>query len=146
MTMSNRFSLTPSGSGSGGPAISGLAEPELSAVAAARRLALDVVVRAADRAGPALQTVAEADQVELLLVVPLVDARRAEVVAVLAFALVRADALVADLDVRVAGVLGVLDREQLVGQLLHELFNPIVEEIAGARKGLRGPSRPTART
>src|SRR5205085_2591652 len=80
---------------------------ELDAKAAPGGLAEDVVVRAADRAGSALHAVAEADQVLLLLLVPLVDAGRAEVVAVLARALVAADVLVGDLDVGMAGVLHV---------------------------------------
>src|SRR5581483_887862 len=99
-----------------GPA--GLAQAELRSEAAARRVADDVVERAADRAGAAFDAVAEAHEVLLLLLVPLVHAGRAEVVAVLAGALGRADGLIADLDVRAARVLDVLDREQLVGQLL----------------------------
>src|SRR5919199_3135600 len=91
-----------------------LAEAELDAVAAARREADDVVVRAADGAGAALHAVAEADQVLLLLLVPLVDAGRAEVVAVLAGAPRAAHVLVGDLDVGVPGVLHVPVREQLV--------------------------------
>src|SRR4029077_8863801 len=90
------------------------------AVAAPRGVAGDVVERAAYGAGPALDAVAEAHQRLLLLLVPLVHPRRAEVVAVLAGALVPADVLVEDLDVRLAGVLVVLDREQLVGELLHQ--------------------------
>src|SRR5581483_10819255 len=68
-----------------GPA--GLAQAELRSEAAARRVADDVVERAADRAGAAFDAVAEADEVLLLLLVPLVHAGRAEVVAVLAGAL-----------------------------------------------------------
>src|SRR5204862_3436710 len=88
--------------------------------AATGRLTGDVVERTSDRAGAALDAVAEADQILLLLRVPLVDPGRAEVVAVLAGALLEADVLVHDLDVRLAGVLGVLDREELVGELLHQ--------------------------
>src|SRR5256885_10428979 len=92
---------------------------EADAIAAAGGVARDVVERAADRAGAALDAVAEADQVLLLLLVPLVDARRAEVVAVLAGALLEADVLVDDLDVRLPGVFVELVGEELVGQLLH---------------------------
>src|SRR5437879_9507393 len=80
----------------------------------------DVVEGAADGAGPALDAVAEADQVLLLLLVPLVDPGGAEVVAVLPRALGQADVLVDHLDMRLPGVLVVLDGEELVGQLLHQ--------------------------
>src|SRR5438270_4659209 len=117
-----------------------LAVFELDAETAARRLAEDVVVGAADGAGPALHAVAEADQGLHLLLVPLVDAGRAEVVAVLARALVAADVLVGDFDVGVASVLDVLVREQLVGQLLHRRNQSIVEiRRRGSPPGLRGP-------
>src|SRR5262252_6045339 len=96
-----------------------LTQPVLGSVAAAGGVAGDVVERAADRAGAALDAVAEADQVLLLLLVPLVDAGRAEVIAVLALAFRRADRLVDDLDVSVAGVLDVLDGEELVAELFH---------------------------
>src|SRR5437867_8162366 len=89
-------------------------------VAAPGGVAGGVVERAADGAGPALDAVAEADEILLLLLVPLVHPGRAEVVAVLAGALLLADQLVDDLDVRLARVLVVLDREELVGQLLHQ--------------------------
>src|SRR5438445_13317875 len=88
------------------------------AVAAARRMAGDVVEGASDGAGAALDAVAEADQVLLLLLVPLVDPGGAEVVAVLARAFGQADVLVDHLDVRLPGVLVVLDGDGLVGQLL----------------------------
>src|SRR5207302_2547960 len=92
----------------------------LGAETSARRVAGDVVERAADRARAALDAVTEAHQVLLLLLVPLVHAGRTEVVAVLAFAFRRADRLVDDLDVRAARVLDVLDREELVAELLHQ--------------------------
>src|SRR5215472_9526683 len=97
-----------------------LTQPVLGPVAAAGGVAGDVVERAPDGAGAALDAVAEADQVLLLLLVPLVDAGRAEVVAVLALAFGRAHRLVDDLDVRMAGVLVVLDREELVAELFHQ--------------------------
>src|SRR6266567_6406024 len=109
-----------------------LAVLELDSEAAPRRLAENVVVGAADRAGAALDAVAEADQVDLLVLVPLVDAGRAEVVAVLAAALVAADILVGDLDVGVPGVLHILVREELVGQLLHRRNQSIGGPWAGA--------------
>src|SRR5215467_638976 len=79
----------------------------------------DVVVGAADGAGTALHAVAKADDGLLLVLVPLVHSRGAEVVAVFARAPVPANVLVADLDVRVAGVLDVAIGEELVGELLH---------------------------
>src|ERR1700682_935224 len=103
----------------GGPYSPLLAELKLGAEAASRGMAFDVVKGAADRAGPALDAVARADEVLLLLFIPLVDPGGAEVVAVLADALGRADALVDDLDVGTPGVLVVLDREELVRQLFH---------------------------
>src|ERR1700674_3488763 len=81
----------------------------------------DVVERAAYRAGAALDAIARADQRLLLLLVPLIDTGRAEMSAVLALAVVGADRLVDDLDVRVPGVLLVLDGEELLGELLHLL-------------------------
>src|SRR2546430_8330993 len=99
--------------------LSGLPVPELHPVPALGRQAQDVVVRAADGAGAALDAVAEADDGLPLLLVPLVDAGGAEVGAVLARAAVAADGLVADLDVPVPGVLDVAIGEELVGQLLH---------------------------
>src|SRR5579864_1814876 len=104
---------------SGRPPAAPLAVLELRAVAAARGVAGDVVEGAADRARPALDAVPEADQVLLLLLVPLVDAGGAEVVAVLAGAFRGADRLVDDLDVRLARVLDVFDGEELVGELVH---------------------------
>src|SRR5258708_9506957 len=98
----------------------GLAKLVLGAKASARAVARDVVVRAPDRTGAALDAVVRTDQRLLLLLVPLVDAGRAEVRAELAFALVGADRLVDDLDVRPPGVLFVLDREQLIGELFHQ--------------------------
>src|SRR5487761_1598223 len=96
---------------------------ELGAVAATGAVAGDVVKRAPDGAGAALDAVAEAHHRLLLLLVPLVDARRAEVGAVLALALGGAHVLVGDLDVRLAAVLVVLDCEQLVGELFHQAPN-----------------------
>src|ERR1700682_4732793 len=90
-------------------------------VAAPGRLAGDVVEGAADRARPAFDAVAEAHQGLLLLLAPLVDPGWAKVGAVFAFALRGAHGLVEDLDVGFAGVLVVLDREQLVCELLHQL-------------------------
>src|SRR5881275_2252642 len=75
-----------------------LSEPVLGSVAAPRRVAQDVVERAPDGAGAALDAVAEADQVLALLFVPLVHAGRTEVVAVLARAPRGAHRLVGDLD------------------------------------------------
>src|SRR5260370_12134567 len=98
----------------------GLAKLVLGAKAAPRAVAGDVVVRAPDRAGAALDAVVRADKRLLLLLVPLINASRAEMRAELALALVGADRLVDDLDVRPAGVLFVLDREQLFGELLHQ--------------------------
>ena len=91
----------------------------LGAKAAPGAVAGDVVERAADRAGATLDAVARADEGLLLLLVPLVDARRAEMGAVLALAVVGADGLVGDLDVGPPGVLSVLDCEELLGELLH---------------------------
>src|SRR2546430_17726648 len=71
--------------------LSGLPVPELHPVPALGRQAQDVVVRAADGAGAALDAVAEADDGLPLLLVPLVDAGGAEVGAVLARAAVAAD-------------------------------------------------------
>src|SRR5258706_13635974 len=98
----------------------GLAKLELGAKAAPGAVAGDVVVRAPDRAGAALDAVVRAHQRLLLLLVPLINACRAEMGAELALALVRADRLVDDLDVRTPGVLFVLDRKQLLGELLHQ--------------------------
>src|SRR5713226_399540 len=103
-------------SGRGTPA---LAKLELRAIAPAGAVTGDVVERAADRAGAALDAVAGADQRLLLLLVPLIDAGRAEVGAVLALAVVGADRLVDDLNVRMPGVLLVLDGEELLRELLH---------------------------
>src|SRR5207245_8570798 len=84
-------------------------------------MAGNVVERAADRAGPAFDAVAGADQGLLLLLVPLVDPSRAEMGAVLALAVVGADGLVGDLDVGPPRVLFVFDSEELLGELLHYL-------------------------
>ena len=84
-------------------------------------MTLDVVERTADRAGAALNAVAGADQVLLLLLIPLVDPRRAEMVAVLADALGGADRLIDDLYVRAPRVLVEFDCEELVRQLFHRL-------------------------
>src|SRR5205809_660809 len=84
-----------------------LSVPELHPVPALGREAQDVVVRTADGAGAALDAVPEAHHRLPLLLVPLVDPGRAEVVAVLARAPVAADLLVGDLDVGVPGVLDV---------------------------------------
>src|SRR5258708_19265126 len=97
----------------------GLAKLVLGAKAAPRAVAGDVVVRAPDRAGAALDAVVRAHQRLLLFLVPLINACRAEMRAELALALVGTDRLVDDLDVRPPGVLFVLDREQLLGELLH---------------------------
>src|SRR5216684_3077873 len=103
-------------SGRGTPA---LAKLELGAIAPPGAVTGDVVERAADGAGATLDAVAGADQRLLLLLVPLIDAGRAEVSAVLALAVVGADRLVDDLDVRMPGVLLVLDGEELLRELLH---------------------------
>src|SRR6202030_2246441 len=97
----------------------GLSQPVLGAESAAGAVAGDVVERAADRAGATLDAVAKADEILLLLLVPLVHARRAEVVAVLALALGPAHVLVDDLDMRAARVLFELDGKELVCELFH---------------------------
>src|SRR6266851_9202234 len=97
-----------------------LAKLVLGAKAAPGAVAGDVVERAPDRAGAALDAVVRAHQRLLLLLVPLINACRAEMRAVLALAVVGADRLVDDLDVRPPRVLFVLDREQLLGELLHQ--------------------------
>src|SRR5260370_5484288 len=98
----------------------GLAKLVLGAKAAPGAVAGDVVIRATDRAGAALDAVVRADQRLLLFLVPLVNACRAEMRAELALALLGADRLVDDLDVRPPRVLLVLDPEQLLGELLHQ--------------------------
>src|SRR4029077_16370583 len=90
-------------------------------IAPAWRVAGEFCERASDRACAALDAVPEADQRLLLLRVPLVHAGGAEVRAVLARALGEAHVLVDDLDVRLARVLVVLDGEELVGELVHQL-------------------------
>src|SRR5262249_9240390 len=118
-----------------------LSIPVLDAVPAFWRDADDVVVRTADRAGAALDTVAEAHDRLLLDFVPLIDACRAEVGAVLARTLVPADLLVADLDVGVAGVLDVAVGEELVGELLHldlKSIGPPSRQHEGPRRDHRG--------
>src|SRR5216684_1439489 len=96
-----------------------LAKLVLGAKAAAGAVAGDVVERAPDRAGAALDAVVRAHQRLLLLLVPLINACRTEMRAVLALAVVGADRLVDDLDVRPPGVLFVIDREQFLGELFH---------------------------
>src|SRR5712691_5430197 len=96
-----------------------LAKLELGAVAPPGAVTGDVVEWAADRAGAALDAVAGADERLLLLLIPLIDAGRTEMGAVLALAVVGTHRLVRDLDVRMAGVLFVLDGEELLGELLH---------------------------
>src|SRR4029077_6453116 len=97
----------------------GLAKLVLGAKASPGAVAGDVVEREADRARAALDAVAGADQSLLLLDIPLVHPRRAEVGAVLALAVAGANGLVDDLDVGPPGVLFVLDGEELLGELLH---------------------------
>src|ERR1700687_3588095 len=107
--------------GHGGPYSPGLPELERGAQTAARGMAVDVVEGAADRARAALDAVAGADQCLLLLLIPFVYPGGTEVGAVLANALGGADGLVDDLDVGTPRVLVVLDREELVSELFHDL-------------------------
>src|SRR5579884_1987332 len=116
-----------------GPSAAPLAVPVLDAVAPLGAEADDVVVGAADGTGPALHAVAEAHDGLLLVLVPLVDPGRAEVVAVLAGAPFPAHVLVPDLDVGMPRVLDVAIGEQLVGELLHP------------RRSLRGGSEAEGR-
>src|SRR5260370_24844582 len=98
----------------------GLAKLVLGAKAAPGAVAGDIVVRAPDRAGAALDAVVRADQRLLLFLIPLINTCRAAMRSELAFAILGAGRLVDDLDVRPPGVLFVLDREQLLGELLHQ--------------------------
>src|SRR2546423_199141 len=117
--ITSNCSLTSIGTRSWRLGFPGLPAPELHAEAAPGGEADDVVVGTADGARPALDAVSEAHDGLSLLVIPLVDAGGAEVVAVLPGALVPADVLVGDLDVRMPRVLHIPVGEQLVRQLLH---------------------------
>src|SRR5438105_1238168 len=117
---------------------------ELDAETTSRALAKDVVVGAAYGAGAALHAVAEADQVLLFVLVPLVHARRTEVVAVLAGALIPANVLVGDLDVLLAAVLGTVAGALVLGLLSNTgpatgeaqiVFTRRVFGLRGARVG-----------
>src|SRR5437879_12788640 len=91
----------------------------LDAVPPTRRMAGDVVEGASDGAGAALDAVAEADQVLLLLLVPLVDTGGAGVVAVLARAFGKADVLVVHLELRLPSFLVVLVDTEIVDRIIH---------------------------